>query len=75
MLNQPYSGVSTISQQASCVLHVILQGVFEHPSIVDFLHEQCDLKCKETLPIAQKCKPVPCSLTLKCGLLLASCGL
>lgn len=47
MLNQLYAGVSTISQQASCILHVIVQGVFEHPSLVDFLHKQCDLKCKE----------------------------
>lgn len=48
MLNQPYSDVSTISQQASCFLCVIVQGVFEHPSVVNFLHKQCDVKCKET---------------------------
>lgn len=48
MLNQPYSCVSTISQQASCFLCVIVQGVFEQPSVVNFLHKQCDVKCKET---------------------------
>lgn len=47
MLNQLYAGVSSISQQSSCILHVIVQGVFEHLSVVDFLHKQCDLKCKE----------------------------
>lgn len=48
MLNQPYSRVSTISQQASCFLFVIVQGVFEHSGVVNFLHKQCDVKCKET---------------------------
>lgn len=47
MLSQLHSSVSPTSQQASRILHVILQGVFEHPSVVDFLHKQCELKCKE----------------------------
>lgn len=47
MLSQLYSSVSPTSQQASCIHRVILQGVFERSSVVDFLHKQCELKCKE----------------------------
>lgn len=43
MLNHPYYSVSAMSQHTACVPCVILQGVFEHPSIADFFHKQCDL--------------------------------
>lgn len=36
MLNHPYYGVSAMSQHTACIPCVILQGVFEHPSVADF---------------------------------------